>query len=398
MASLEQLVYKIPKSGMNLSKLHALARQKRAATGRYGRTTTGVSTYHGEGVGDFAAAPIQNITSGGAPKPALPTMPAPAPAVPAITAPSTGDTGEPSIIGTPQTVDEAISIEMGNRMGQALFGGKATKGGLSLAAATAAKVPSEFLPQIALNTMALNPASFVSPANIAIQGMINAAEAAEEGEVAAAVEGEELGDLAKLGSFYAKAPTVTSGLANIAKGQQTASSLGHAVAGKGMASKGQLDPFAQPESMEAALRLYLKEKEAVMPRSLTEYQEPVKPAQMPFQPMTIAPPTSDVSAQKGFAPMTIGTPTTTAGDPSGSGGFDTMGFDFGGGTTPGDPSGGGGFDPMGIDMGAAEAALGEGGGDGGDGTVICTELHRQGLRMKCIRQIQYSGQVSVITH
>jgi hypothetical protein len=95
----------------------------------------------------------------------------------------------------------------------------------------------------------------------------------------------------------------------------------------------------------------IKKAKSFLPQSSSE--------EAPFAPMSIT--GGESASGRGFEPMGI----TGGESASDEGGFAPMGIT--GGESTSDE---GGFDPMGI---------GGEGADGGDGTVICTELHRQGL-------------------
>lgn len=399
MASLEQLVYQLPKQGKgaDLSTLHSLSRQKRAATSRYGRVSSPISKYHGsEGVGDFAAASIQNAASGGD---TIPARPQPAPFVPDVPvsnvpAFSASDTGEANA-NQVNTLADLASQQLGNQVAANTLGrgikGVAQMGQMAYNLNAPAQAALEATPQAftlaALNPMgavkgALEAALIGSPAISDIQSAINASGVADTSTTPL---GTPMGTATANAQTAAisNAPTTLGGLiSNAIKGGPSASEIGEAAVtaeqqGLSQAlgvTRGSDDPVAaalysevNPQAPKAPVM------ENMLAQSLSQKAVP-----QPFEPMSIAALTGSPEPEMGFEPMTIG---------FGAEGAPEMGFE-----------------PMSINIEAAAAAAGQGApspgvapggslgpagtpgeaglgaGPGGDsGTVICTELHRQGL-------------------
>ena len=403
----------IPSGSTDLSTLHALSSQMKAASGRFGRVPSKVSQYHG--VGDFSAAPIQNVVSGGDATPTPPPAPIPAPPPPPTPfiadppptppAPLPGvDQGE--VIGSsPTTSIEGI---MGENIGKDM-----ATGGLSRSVSSALKTGGLAYaleaPMSAAQPAVLNAAAManLNPVSLALDigdAAKSASDVSEIGEGYANLFGQEALDEAVEANAYNVQP----------KSLEAETALAMA---KGYEPKGLKGLFSEKSPVEDELQKtahafsfveglpsddigFTPDPEAMASLSadLASVNAPISAEQAvmgmpaagqmggvggPAVVGSLGP--GDVGLSN--APATATTPGAV-GQPSLFGpeeGFSapqgargTTTGNFGGGDDSG--LGAGDLGVGGVDAADLGAALGSAGvgADGGD-TVICTELYRQGL-------------------
>jgi len=403
--ALENLVYNLPKSG-GLSTLHALSRQKKAASNRFGRTPTGVSTFHG--IGDFAAAPIQNqMSGGGGEQPAPPAVPAPVvPGAVSSFAPVSG--ANPGEIGGftvgkgMQGLMDMMGEQIGNTMAKGVLGRGVNKGLQTSLAATAMNAPLDATLDASLDSAVLGM--------MGIPGLAKGGLDALAASHSASQIGEAIGQRGVLGPNTAvsgeDAPPMGTAMANVAlsslsnspntaldavmgmfgndpsAGDVANASLDAAMLGLSQSpnvSKGSQDPVAQsllnlnPKVLQNMMSQNLSEEAVDTPTSLDSMD------MQGFSPMSLGFSDTPNPAEGGFTPMGLGGSTPSSPD---MGGFSPMGLGPAG-TAPGGAGAGAGgsLGPAGTPgaTGMGGPVGGDGGDGGGDGTVICTELHRQGL-------------------
>ena len=394
MANLGQLVYQLPKQGIgsNLSTLHSLSRQKKGASNRYGRAPSLVSQYHGEGVGNFAAAPMQNAASGGNVDLAPPPTPTPAPFSPSPTpSPPVSAGADP---GEGQSTDNSILGTMMSNAMAANMGGKGLKGlgqlglkGLAMNAPWGMMM--EAAPQVAIQSMLSMPSVISNATAIAASG-----QAAHSQAQNTALDPSEIDPMAS--GLFSQMPTSSplSALMNLLSDNPFGDLGSNALGGLNISptTPADLDVSGQIASPFADMSL--------------ESDPNAQSTQTSQEAATQLGTLFGMEQGKGFStPTPAGTISSldhsaanTNTDSTGN--FNDTSPARGAGTSAQGVTGTSGNMGMGSDaasLAAAEAAssassnsgssptgpMGEGpdaGGDGGDGcTVICTELHRQGL-------------------
>jgi len=395
--ALENLVYNLPKSG-GLSTLHALSRQKKAASNRFGRIASNVPTYHG--VGDFAAAPLQNqMSGGGGEQPALTPVSAPTvPSLSSVTGTDPNEIGGFTIGKGTQGLQDMMSQEIGTNMAKGLFGRGFQNSAQTGATAVAMNAPISMSLQAALQSGILGA---MSPKGLA-KGTLDA--------IAASMSASDISDVMANSGIYGESMDVSSSEAppmGAVAGNVAMSSLGNSpntalsaalnalgisqgpsatdvtdatldTAMQGLAqspniSKGSQDPVAQailsPQkhtTLENMMALNLSESPPTdTPTSINSID------MQGFNPMGLSNAPNAPSNNSGFSPMSLGMPSA----PSDEGGINPMGFG-----SPDSSPDSEGISPMGLGpVGPAPGISSDGGDGGGDGTVICTELHRQGF-------------------
>jgi len=405
MANLGQLVYQLPKQGIgsNLSTLHSLSRQKKGASNRYGRAPSLVSQYHGEGVGNFAAAPMQNAASGGnvdlAPPPTPTPAPfAPPPSTPTVPSPGTdpSDMAEGFSIGKgEQGLNDMMGQQIGNDLAMSMAGrgvkGAAQTGTMATVAGAPTSVALDAMMQSGMfANMSLSglkgvadalakgySANQIGPA-ITASGIVAPSTAVDPSDPATPPMGTVASNIAM--SSLANSPQSAWGLISNAfsddPSPQDITNDTISAAMTGLAHSPNID-VNSPDPVAKGLLNY---NPNILRSMMEDHFSQPPPIDMPstptsvpgFDPMSIG--FSDTPSQddSGFTPMSLGQPQGL----SDNQGFSPMGFG-----DPGDSSGDAeGISPMGLGpVGPAPGVAADGGDGGGDGTVICTELHRQGL-------------------
>ena len=425
MASLQQLIYQLPKQSKSadLSTLHSLSQQGKASSGRYSRVPSLISKYHGAaGVGNFSAAPMQNAASGGNVDIAPPPAPAPAPSSPPpVPGTDTSDMAQGFSIGTgTQGLADMMGQQIGNNLATSMAGRSATSAAQTGAMATMMGAPTNVTLDAMMNSGML--------ANLSLSSLKGIANAIAQGYSASQIEqamnksgiigpntavdpnNEATPPMGTVASNVAmsslnNSPQTALGLfANMFSNNPTATditndSLATAMHGLSQStgvSKGSQDPVAQsllnynPQVLQNMMQQNMIQKTPIdLPTVPTTTEN--------FTPMSLSFSDTPAPDDSGFTPMSLG--DSVQGTPDSMDGFSPMSL---GGDTPSSPDMGG-FSPMGLGAvgtapgGAGAGAAGSvgpagtpgaagmggpaGGGDGGDGdgTVICTELHRQGL-------------------
>jgi len=409
MANLGQLVYQLPKqgAGTGLSTLHSLSQQKKGASNRYGRVPSLVSQFHGAGLGNFAAAPMQNAASGGSVTPATPPAPVAAPVAPAPS-PTKGTGADPGEIGGftigkgQQGLLDQMSQTIGIDLAKGMFGRGINKGLQTSLTALAMDAPLDATLDATMNASVLGMlgipglAKGLADAGVKGSNAVDVAQAVMSSGILGQntpVEGEDAPPMGTVASNVAQASLANS--PNTAKGA-LASMFGFSTdpsatdvtndtidaAMKGMQNtsmdKGISDPvtaalFGKDNALQSMMKDHFSQEatqkgQIDTPTSLSDI------GMQGFDPMSIGFSDTPSANEGGFSPMGLGGSTPSSPD---MGGFSPMGFG-----NPGDSSGDeGGISPMGLGpVGPAPGVADGGDGGGGDGgTVICTELHRQGL-------------------
>jgi len=397
----------LPQASTDLSKINLLSQQQKASSNRFGRVPTQISQYHG--VGDFAAAPIQNVLSGGDPAPARPE---PAPVVPSMEsfappttpqAPINVDKGAVETTYSPPTSIEGI---MGENIGSDLLGNMVGKGlvsgGKTAGLAYALNAPMSVAAPAVLGSVAMSP---LNPVGLGLNlggAAKSGMDVSQIGKGYADIFGQDALDQAVAANAQGEQPKsleAQSALA-LAKGFEPKGLISAAISDESVSEKELkkakhiLSLIEGPFAQEAQSEFSFNQN----PEAMTSLSTDLEAANAPMgaeeaimgmpaygQPGgigggSIVGSLGPHDVGQGNAPASANTPGAVAqpglvqsGFSAPQGGEGTTTGNFGGGDEGGSSVSGSG----GIGYGGGESGDVGGGGDGD--TVICTELYRQGL-------------------